>query len=234
VGQTPRLRGGQVFITLQAIPGYEKGENGLPVIIEEEAEIVRLIYRLFLYGKSASHIANLLTAEGIPTPGGKAQWRSNVVLSILQNEKYAGNALLQKGYTIDFLTKAKRVNNGEIPKFYVENSHPAIIEPVFFELVQHELQRRAASGQTTISTHPLSCKIFCADCNGLYGPRVWHSKSQYRTVIWQCNHKYTKETECSGALAACFCLNVIAKGVNSTISSSIPNWCGLIIRVSCS
>jgi len=66
----------------------------------------------------------------------------------------------------------------------VENSHPAIIDPVFFELVQHEFQRRAASGQTTISTHPLSCKIFCADCGGLYGPRVWHSTSQYRRVIW--------------------------------------------------
>jgi len=79
----------------------------------------------------------------IQTPGGKAQWRSNVVLSILQNEKHAGNALLQKGYTIDFLTKARRQNFGEIPQYFVENSHPAIIEPVFFELVQHELQRRA-------------------------------------------------------------------------------------------
>ena len=151
---------------------------------------------LFHYGKSASFIASLLTDEGILTPGGKAQWRSNVVLSILQNEKYAGNALLQKGYTTDFLSKARKMNHGEIPQFFVEDSHPAIIEPDFFELVQHELQRRAASGQTTISTHPLSCKIFCADCGGLYGPRVWHSTSQYRRVIWQCNHKYSKKAKC--------------------------------------
>ena len=161
-------------------------------MVEREAKIVRQIYRLFLFGKSASYIAGLLTDEGIPTPGGKSQWRSNVVISILQNEKYTGNAMLQKGYTTDFLTKARKVNHGEIPKFYVENSHPGIIEPTLFELVQHEFQRRAASGQTTVSTHPLSGKIFCADCDGLYGPRVWHSTSQYRCVVWQCNKKYAR------------------------------------------
>jgi len=153
--------------------------------------------------KSASYIATLLTDEGIPTPGGKAQWRSNVVISILQNEKYTGNAMLQKGYTTDFLTKARKVNNGEIPKFFVENSHPGIIDPTLFELVQHEFQRRAASGQTTVSTHPLSGKIFCADCGGLYGPRVWHSTSQYRCVVWQCNHKYArgkKGAKCPGPI----------------------------------
>ena len=74
----------------------------------------------------------------------------------------------------------------------MEDSHPAIIEPVLFELVQHEFQRRTASGQATISARPLSGKIFCADCGGLYGPRVWHSKSQYRTVVWLCNHKYAQ------------------------------------------
>jgi len=85
------------------------------------------IGRLAGIGDTLLYIANLLTAEGISTPGGKAQWRSNVVLSILQNEKYAGNALLQKGYTTDFLTKAQKRNEGEIPQFYVENSHAACL-----------------------------------------------------------------------------------------------------------
>jgi hypothetical protein len=191
-GKRRAFEAGKFSLPYKQFLGYEKGEDGKPVIVEEEAEIVRLIYRLFLFGKSASHIAGALTNEGIPTPGGKTQWRSNVVLSILQNEKYAGNALLQKGYTTDFLSKARKMNQGEIPQFYLEDSHPAIIEPEFFELIQYELQRRAASGQTNISTHPLSGKIFCADCNGLYGPRVWHSKSQYRTMVWQCNHKYAR------------------------------------------
>ena len=191
-GKRRAFEAGKFSLPYKQFLGYEKGEDGKPVIVEEEAEIVRLIYRLFLFGKSASHIAGALTNEGIPTPGGKTQWRSNVVLSILQNEKYAGNALLQKGYTTDFLSKARKINQGEIPQFYLEDSHPAIIEPEFFELIQYELQRRAASGQTTISTHPLSGKLFCADCGGLYGPRVWHSTSQYRRVVWQCNHKYAR------------------------------------------
>jgi len=88
--------------------------------VEEEAEIVRLIYRLFLYGKSASFIASLLTDECIPTPGGKKTWRSNVVISILRNEKYAGNAMLQKGFTTDFLTKKTKLNEGELPQFFLE------------------------------------------------------------------------------------------------------------------
>ena len=111
-GWRKRFSDGKVSMPYKQFLGYEKGEDGKPVIVEEEAEIVRLIYRLFLFGKSASHIANLLMAEGIPTPGGKATWRSNVVLSILQNEKYTGNALLQKGYTTDFLTKAHKRNEG--------------------------------------------------------------------------------------------------------------------------
>jgi hypothetical protein len=115
-----------------------------------------------------------------------------VVVSILQNEKYSGNAVLQKGYTTDFLTKAHKVDNGEIPKYFVEQSHPAIIEPELYEFVQYEFQRRAESGQTVISTHPLSGKVFCGDCGALYGPRVQHSTSKYRRVIWRCNHKYAR------------------------------------------
>ena len=191
-GWRKRFSDGKVSMPYKQFLGYEKGDDGLPVIVPEEAEIVRLIYRLFLFGKSSSFIAGVLTDEGIPTPGGKTQWRSNVVISILQNEKYAGNALLQKRYTTDFLTKAHKRNEGEIPSYFVENSHPAIVEPELFEQVQYEFQRRAESGQTTISAHPLSGKIFCADCGGLYGPRVWHSTSQYRRVVWQCNHKYAR------------------------------------------
>ena len=93
-----------------------------------------------------------------------------MIISMLQNEKYAGNALLQKKYTTDFLTKRQKVNEGEVPQFYVENSHPAIIEPELFDLVQYEFQKRQASGQTTMSAHPFSCKIFCGECGGMYGP----------------------------------------------------------------
>ena len=201
-GWRKRFSDGKVSMAYKQFLGYEKGEDGQPVIVPEEAEIVHLIYRLYLFGKSPSYIASMLTDEGIPTPGGKKQWRSNVIISILQNEKYAGNAILQKGFTTDFLTKKTKINEGEIPQYFVENSHPAIIDITLFELVQHEFKRRAASGQMVISTHPLSGKLFCADCGGLYGPRVWHSTSQYRRVVWQCNHKYKrgqKGAKCTSA-----------------------------------
>jgi len=191
-GKRRAFEEGRFSMPYKQFLGYEKGEDGQPVIVPEEAEIVRLIYRLFLYGKSASFIASLLTDEGIPTPGGKKTWRSNVVISILQNEKYAGNAMLQKGFTTDFLTKKTKINEGELPQFFIEGSHPAIVEPALFDLVQAEFQRREASGQVTVSTHPLSGKIFCGDCGALFGPRVQHSTSKYRRVIWQCNKKYAR------------------------------------------
>ena len=167
------------------------------MIVEEEAEIIRLIYRLFLYGKAPSFIAALLTDEGIPTPGGKTTWRPNVIISILRNEKYAGNALLQKKFTTNFLTKAQKINEGEVPQWYVQNSHPAIIDQDFFDLVQYELQRRAASGQNTVSAHPFSGKIFCGECGAMYGSKVWSSNDpRLRRMVWQCNGKYKGERIC--------------------------------------
>ena len=192
-----RFADGKVSLPYKRFLGYTKGPDGLPEIVPEEAEIVRLIYRLFLYGKAPSFIASLLTDEGIPTPGGKTTWRPNVIISMLQNEKYAGNALLQKSYTTDFLTKRQKVNEGEVPQFFVENSHPAIIEPELFDLVQYEFQKRQASGQTTMSAHPFSCKIFCGECGGMYGSKVWHSNDpRRRRTVWQCNGKYSGEKIC--------------------------------------
>ena len=84
---------------------------------------------MFRNGKTPSYIARHLTAQGIPTPGGKKVWQAQVIESILTNEKYKGDARLQKKFTTDFLTKKQKKNEGEVPQYYVENSHPAIIEP---------------------------------------------------------------------------------------------------------
>ncbi len=107
--------------------------DGNLIINEEQAEIVRRIYGMFLQGRSAFAIAKMLTEEGIPTPGGKTNWSGSTVRSILTNEKYKGDALLQKVYTVDFLSKKKKVNEGEIPQYYVEHNHDAIIEPAVFD-----------------------------------------------------------------------------------------------------
>ena len=189
-GQRKRFADGKVSLPYKRFLGYEKGPDGSPQIVEEEAVIVRLIYRLFLYGKSPPAIAIYLTDEGIPTPGGKATWRPNAVESILTNEKYKGDARLQKKFTVDFLTKKQKVNEGEVPQYYVTNSHPAIISTEMFDLVQYEFKRRKADGRSTSSTHPFSGKIFCGDCGGQYGSKVWDSNNEYRRVIWRCNDKY--------------------------------------------
>lgn len=189
-GQRKRFADGKVSIPYGRFLGYQKGANDLPEIVEEEAAIIRLIYRLFLYGKSPSAIASYLTDEGIKTPGRKTIWRSKTVESILSNEKYKGDALLQKKFTVDFLTKKSKVNEGEVPQYYVANSHPAITEPEVFDLVQYELKRRKKDGRFTSCAYPFSGKIICGECGGIYGSKVWHSNTPNRTLVWQCNEKH--------------------------------------------
>lgn len=189
-GQRKRFADGKVSLPYKRFLGYTKGPDGLPEIVPEEAVVIRLIYRLFLYGKSPSAIASYLTDEGILTPSGKAVWRASVVESILTNEKYKGDAILQKKFTVDFLSKKQKVNEGEVTQYYVKDSHPAIIEPEIHDLVQYELKKRKADGRWTSCVHPFSGKIFCGECGGVYGSKVWHSNTPYRCVVWQCNEKH--------------------------------------------
>jgi hypothetical protein len=186
---------GKVSLPYRRFLGYEKGPDGLPKIVESEAKIVRLIYKLYLQGKTQNSIARYLTEQGVPTPAGKRNWRVSTVLSILQNEKYKGDAILQKRFTVDFLTKKTKVNEGEVPQYYVENSHPAIIAPEVFDLVQSESKNENAR----TSSKRIGCfsgKIICGECGGLYGSKVWHSNSKYRRAVWQCNNKFKNGTYC--------------------------------------
>ena len=193
-GQRKRFADGKISLPYSHFLGYEKGDDGLPKIIPEEAETVKLIYRLFLEGKTAHGIAKILTDEEIPSPAGKARWLSGTVLSILQNEKYEGHALLQKKYTVDFLTKKQKVNEGEVPQYFVENSHPAIIEPAVFEMVQAEIKRRNAQKGKHSGIGFFASRIICGDCGGFYGSKVWHSTNKYRRTVWQCNAKWVKKS----------------------------------------
>ena len=128
-GQRKRFSDGKVSLPYKQFLGYEKGPDDLPQIVEEQAEIVRRIYSMFMFGKTTSAIAKQLTREGIPTPAGKKTWQASPIESILTNEKYKGSALLQKSFTVDFLTKTMKRNEGEVPQYYIEHSHPAIIDP---------------------------------------------------------------------------------------------------------
>lgn len=195
-GQRKRMADGKVTLPYKQFLGYRKGPDGLPEIVPEEAEVVRRIYRMFIEGMATSRIAKTLTDEGVPTPAGKKKWQVSVVESILTNEKFKGEARLQKKFTTDYLTKKMKVNEGEVPQYYVKNSHPAIIEPDAWEQVQKEMARRKASPRQRYCNSPFSGKIVCGDCGGIYGSKVWHSNDQYRRVIWQCNGKFKGAEKC--------------------------------------
>ena len=195
-GQRARFAEGKVTLPYKNFLGYDRGEDGRPVVNEEQAEIVRRIYRLFVDGRTVSAIAKTLTAEGVPTPAGKQKWQTRVVESILTNEKYKGDALLQKSFYTDFLTKKMKKNEGEVPQYYVEGSHSPILSAALFDHVQEELRRRKGRGNTP-STSCFSGRIVCGDCGGIYGSKVWHSTSKYRRTVWQCNGKFKGTEKCT-------------------------------------
>ena len=196
-GQRKRFADGKVSMPYKNFLGYDKGEDGTPVINEEEAAIVRLIYRLFLEGKTPAGICSYLESKGIITPSGKQKWSQTTVSSILTNEKYKGDALLQKKFTIDFLTKKTKINEGEVPQYYVEHSHDAIIDPSEWNMVQAEIARRRSLGRAYSGNSVFSSKLICGDCGDFFGQKVWHSNDPYRKVIWRCNSKFKTETKCS-------------------------------------
>lgn len=141
-GQRKRFSDGKVTVPFKRFLGYDRSKDGSLVVNEEQAATVRRIYDEFLQGSTPYAIAKGLTEDGIPTPGGKEIWSKNVVKSILTNEKYKGDALLQKVFTVDYLTKVKKKNEGELAQYYVEGSHEAIIPPETWEKVQEEFERR--------------------------------------------------------------------------------------------
>jgi hypothetical protein len=151
---------------------------------------------MFMDGMTFSAISKHLTESGVPTPAGKRVWQAAVIRSILTNEKYKGDALLQKCFTVDFLTKKQKVNEGEVPQYYVEGSHPAIIEPDEFDAVQAEIERRVRRGKPSRCDSPFSGRIVCGECGGIFGSKVWHSTDEYRRTVWRCNEKYKGGKRC--------------------------------------
>ncbi|MEL5898351.1 recombinase family protein [Clostridium sporogenes] len=163
--------------------GYTKNEEKKLIIVPEEAVIVRKIIDLYLQGLGAYKIARVLQAEGIRTITGRERWHPQTIYKMLQCEKYILDAILQKTYTIDFLTKKKVVNNRYVKKYYVRNSHEAIISKEQFYQVQEEMKRRSCAGEKSIrkrysSAYPLSGLIICGKCNGIYTRDLAEEKHQ--------------------------------------------------------
>ena len=194
---------GKVRVNHKKFLGYDKDEDGELVINIDEAKIIKRIYKDYLDGKGANRIARELEEDGIPNWSGKPKWYESSIRKMLQNEKYKGDALLQKTYTVDFLTKERAVNNGEVPMYYVEKSHPAIIDKEIWEAVQLEMQRRKdymerhGVGQLDfikVHDNPFSGRIICGHCGSAYGRKTWNSTDEnLKRRVWQCNKKYEKK-----------------------------------------
>ena len=196
-GHRKRFADGKILMSYKTFLGYDRGEDGNPVINPVQAEVVRSIYRMFMEGKTPFAIAKALEKKHILSPAGSSHWSAGTINSILTNEKYKGDALLQKHYTVDFLTKKQKKNEGEVPQYYVQGSHPAIIEPREWETVQSELAYRKSMGKAYSGTGVFSSKLICSDCGDFFGSKVWHSTDKYRKEIWRCNHKFNHETKCT-------------------------------------
>ena len=199
-GQQKRMKDGKVQVAYSRFLGYTKGEDGNLKIVEEEARIVRDIYNRYLSGVSLGDIAASLSNRGIPTPSGKKKWSISTVRSILSNEKYKGEALLQKTYTVDYLSKKVRKNNGEMRQYLVEHSHEPIIEPEVFDQVQEMLAKNKKRRSRSYTDYPFSGKIICGDCGSFYGRDIWRVRSTgEKYPIWYCNHKYEGSEVCKTA-----------------------------------
>ena len=191
-GKRRQMANGNYGLPYSSVLGYKKGKNGLE-IIPREAKVVRFIYMSFLMGYSSFRIADMLNEAGIPTMRKGTIWRQNNINHILTNEKYYGAALLQKYYTVDYLTKKVARNNGNLPQYYIPKDHPAIVSKAVYDMAKELIARR-----TILSSYkrPFSGKIICGICDGTYGSKVWHSNDHYRKTVWVCSNRFNKEIRC--------------------------------------
>lgn len=175
--------------------GYRKGADGQPEIVPEEAEIIQTLFQSYLDGESLVGLKQLMESRGIPSPSGKEIWSAQTILRILQNEKYMGDILLQKSYTANFLEGKSRKNNGELPQYYIENNHPAIVSKELFRQVQEEIARRKSKSPSQtktktnrgrfVSKYALSEKLVCGKCGSYYRRVIWSIHGR-RQIVWRC------------------------------------------------
>ena len=226
IGKRQSLKNGNVPFSYKSFLGYRKGADGQPEIDPEQAVTVRRIFAEYLAGRSLLEIAKGLTADGIPTARGSYEWSSPRVLSILTNEKYKGDALLQKTYIADCISKKSKKNNGELPMYYVENNHPAIIERAVFDRVQEEVSRRNSKRkvkQTGTKTelgkysgkYALSEILYCGNCGTPYRRCTW-SKNGKKKIVWRCISRLdygTKYCKDSPSIEESVLQNAIAEAI---------------------
>ena len=198
-GKRQSIKDGKVTFQYKTLLGYEKGPDGNPVIIPEEAETVRQIFEWYLAGKSVRDIRLALVAGGFRNAVGNTDWTTSNLRSILTNEKYCGDALLQKTFVKDCISKKSIPNTGQLAKVLIQNNHEAIISHEMFDAVQLELARRRAQDGRSRKSAPtgrgkfsgkyaLSGLLFCAECGTAYRRVVWTQHGEKRAV-WRCTSR---------------------------------------------
>lgn len=198
-GLQRRMEQGFVLVNTTKFTGYDRDKNGSLVINKKQAKIVERIYKEYMEGKTVDYIAKIFTKEELKNWEDRVYWSPGTLQKILQNEKYKGDALLQKSYTVDYLNKKRVKNEGQVKQYYVKDSHPAIIEPEMWECVQLEMERRReyikAHGLNSYAhlpdKNPFAGKIICGMCRQAYGRRTWRSTTPRR--IWQCGLRYRRK-----------------------------------------
>lgn len=194
-----RYQQGKVQVNHNWFLGYTKDEDGHLIIDPEQAEVVKRIYREYLSGNSFLKIKRSLEADGILNGAGRAKWNESNIKQILTNEKYIGDALLQKTYTVDILEKKREANKGQVPKYYVENSHEGIIPKDIFLKVQEEIVRRANLTKGTTKhkrvysgRYALSGIVFCAHCGDIFRRIKWNNRG-CKSTVWRCVSRVDKD-----------------------------------------
>ena len=186
--------GTPVFIYKRFL-GYKKGADGEPEIVPSEAAIVERIFNLYLAGETVDNISKMMQAENYDIPGKTISFSKGMIMNMLSNERYCGDAILQKSVTIDCIEKKRKKNTGEAPMYYVQNNHPAIIDRVTFNKVQEELARRKTktpgSAKSSItstgkySRYALTDVLICGNCGTRYRRVTW-SRNGVKRIVWRC------------------------------------------------
>ena len=194
-GFRKRFQDGVVYYHYGTLLGYRRGPDGGPEIDPEEAAVVRRIFARCLMGQSFQQICDGLMADGVRTAQGDEKWYGSTVKSILQNEKYVGDAVLQKTFTEDLFDRRQVKNEGQLPKYYVHNAHPAIIDRAAFQRVQEELARRSSLRKTSSKArteqgkhsgkYVLSGLLVCSECGSPYR-RITYMPDGQKRFVWRC------------------------------------------------
>lgn len=192
------MREGRAAVSYQNLYGYGKDEGGNPYVIPEEAEVVRRIYKGFLRGQSVRQIKEWLDAEGIIPRKGRG-WSLSTIESILKNEKYCGDVLLQKTFISDCISRKVIKNVGQLPMYLIENHHEGIVSRETYRAAQAEFARRcsrrspnkraAATGFSSYtSRYALSDRLVCGECGTLYRRCTWVRKGG-KKIVWRCSSR---------------------------------------------